>query len=307
VNPAARRIDTNADGTNENDSVYTRFPFTFDAAEPLDNLTLQMRIDDGFVAYLNGTEVARSNFTGTPTWNSSADANGTEVSGGFANFDISQHADLLRAGANVLAIHGLNQGPTSSDMIIQAVLSSATVVESSVDLSFGAYDANPSGGDQDQEFLEIVNNGTSAVDLSYWQITGGISHDIESGTVIPAGGSLFLTPDLLAFRARTSGPSGGQGLFVQQGYHGHLSNLGETIELRDLDGNVVASLTLEVDPSDAQQFLRVSEIMYNPAAPTEVELAVDPLLDNDDWEFVELMNTSTDITLPIPSSLLAAR
>ena len=298
VNPPSKRIDTNGDGTNENNSVYVRYPFTFDAESP-ENLSLRIRIDDGFVAYLNGTEVARGNFSGVPTWNSTANGNGVEASANFADFDISQHTQLLQQGQNVLAIHGLNQASSSSDMIIHAKLSSVSEVASSVNLSFGAYDANPDSGDQDQEFVELKNNGSSAVDLSNWQIVGGIQHEIEPGTVIPGGGSLYLTPDLLAFRARPSGPSGGQGLFVQQGYNGHLSNFGETIELLDLDGTVVASLTTIGTASDAQNFLRVTEIMYNPAAPTAAELAVDPLLDNDDFEFVEVMNTSTNITLDL--------
>ena len=166
-------------------------------------------------------------------------------------------------------------------------------------LAFGTYDANPESGNQDQEFVEIVNNGNAAVDLTGWQIDGGIRHEIEAGTVISAGGSLYLTPDLVAFRQRTSGPSGGQGLFVQEGYNGHLSNFGETIELRDREGSVLASFTLPGEPSDAQNFLRISEIMYNPAAPTESELATDAGLENDDFEFVELVNTSQDVTLDL--------
>ena len=38
------------------------------------SLTLKMRYDDGFVAYLNGAEVARRNCTGDPQWNSVASA-----------------------------------------------------------------------------------------------------------------------------------------------------------------------------------------------------------------------------------------
>jgi hypothetical protein len=293
------RIDTNGDGQNENNSVYTRHSFTLSELPELDNLTLQLRIDDGFVAYLNGVEVARGNFTGTPTWNSRADGNGTEASASFAAFDITQHVGLLRVGENVLAIHGLNQAPSSSDMIIQPVLASAEEIEGAVDLSFGEFDYNPESVDQDQEYIQIVNNGTLAVDVSNWQIVGGVQHTIKPGTVIPAGGSVYLTPDVVAFRARTSGPSAGQGLFIQESYQGHLSNFGETVELRELDGALVDTLTYTGDPSDTQQFLRVSEIMYNPPAPTADELVIDGALDNDDFEFLELINTSTNVTLDL--------
>jgi VCBS repeat-containing protein len=36
--------------------------------------------------------------------------------------------------------------------------------------------------------------------------------------------------------------------------------------------------------------LAISELNYNPYAPTDAELAVDPELDNDDFEFIELLN-----------------
>ena len=36
--------------------------------------------------------------------------------------------------------------------------------------------------------------------------------------------------------------------------------------------------------------LRITEINYNPATPTESELAVNPALDNEDFEFIEITN-----------------
>ena len=50
-----------------------RIPFTLDRdPATLAGLQLRVRYDDGFVAWLNGVEVARRNFTGEPVWNSSA-------------------------------------------------------------------------------------------------------------------------------------------------------------------------------------------------------------------------------------------
>ena len=62
-------------GSGKNNTCYIRVPFTVDADTLADvnDLTLKVRYDDGFVAYLNGKEVARRNFTGTPAWNSHAD------------------------------------------------------------------------------------------------------------------------------------------------------------------------------------------------------------------------------------------
>ncbi len=102
-----------------NGSVYVRVPFEVGALGEFDFLTLRMKYDDGFVAYLNGEEVARANAPDEPLWNSVAvrshvDSRARE----FADFDITPHRDLLRPGLNLLAIHGMNRRPDDSDMLI---------------------------------------------------------------------------------------------------------------------------------------------------------------------------------------------
>ncbi|OHB65126.1 MAG: hypothetical protein A2Y77_02430 [Planctomycetes bacterium RBG_13_62_9] len=108
---------------------------------------------------------------------------------------------------------------------------------------FGSYDYNPASGNQDEEYIEVVNPNAYAVDITGWQLTGGVEHTFLPGTVLPAGGSLYVSPNVRAFRSRTSGPAGGQGRFVQGNYNGHLSNQGETVDLADRSGRRVATLT----------------------------------------------------------------
>ena len=89
----------------------------------LTTMTLKMQYDDGFVAYLNGTEVARRNFVGDPAWNSVANAGHDDVSAVlFEPIDLSEHIGQLRQGNNILAIQGMNAGTTSSDFLIGAEL-----------------------------------------------------------------------------------------------------------------------------------------------------------------------------------------
>ena len=153
-------------------------------------------------------------------------------------------------------------------------------------LEFGAHDANPAGGNQDQEFVELVNPGPDAVDLSDWTLTGGITFTFKGGTVLPAGESLFVTPDRFAFRQRVSGPRGAEGRLVVGDADGHLSNLGEILELRTASSNLVATLVTPAAPSDAQRWLRITEIDYHPPG--------DGLA-----EFIELHNTSTNTVLDL--------
>ncbi|MBN1361981.1 MAG: CotH kinase family protein [Sedimentisphaerales bacterium] len=105
-------------------SCFIRIPFVV-TEDPgtIDVMALRMRYDDGFVAYLNGVEIQRALFTGTPAWNSRADGNHDDTDAlSFEQFDVSAHAGLLRKGLNLLAIHALNSSSTSSDFLIDAEL-----------------------------------------------------------------------------------------------------------------------------------------------------------------------------------------
>jgi hypothetical protein len=103
-------------------SVFLRINFTYDGADPVDALILQMKYDDGFIAYLNGTEVCRSDniVNEIP---GSAQASNREAGDSYEVFDITAHKDKMIVGSNLLAIHGINTSLTSSDMIILPRLS----------------------------------------------------------------------------------------------------------------------------------------------------------------------------------------
>lgn len=145
-------------------------------------------------------------------------------------------------------------------------------------------EASPASGNQDQEYIELRNTGTTAADISGWKIDGGVKHTLHAGTVIPAGGSLFLTPSTVTFRARTVSPKAGESRFVQGNYDGHLSNFSETITLSDTAANVVTTFVTTFvtpnTPTDVQRFLRISEFSYSPGAAVP------------DAEFVEVVNTA---------------
>ena len=75
--------------------------------------------EDGFVAFLNGQEVASFNAPGGLAWNSEATGlHGDEVAVTFVDFDLTAHLDKLVAGTNVLAFQGLNDNLGSSDFLL---------------------------------------------------------------------------------------------------------------------------------------------------------------------------------------------
>jgi hypothetical protein len=131
-------------------------------------------------------------------------------------------------------------------------------------VNIGAIEFNPSNGNQAQEYIQIVNPNSYPVDLSGWRLAGAIDHTFRGGVVLPTNGVLYVSPDVKAFRARTTGPRGGQGLFVQGNYRNQLSARGELVQLLDPTGRVVRATNYIGAPSGPQSHLRVTEIMYNP-------------------------------------------
>jgi len=115
-------LDVESGMYGNNGTCYIRIPFTVSLTD-LSSLTLRMRFDDGFVAYINGVEVERQNFVGTPQWDSDAnDLNPDDSAINFEDFDISDHISALQPGDNILAIQGLNYGASSSDFLISVEL-----------------------------------------------------------------------------------------------------------------------------------------------------------------------------------------
>lgn len=148
-------------------------------------------------------------------------------------------------------------------------------------LEFRAASGNPA-----EEWVAVTNANTYAVDISGWELTGGVRFRFKPGTVLPAHTAAFVSPDVKAFRARSASPKGGERRLVVGPYDGDLSAWGETLTLRDTGGRLVDSRAYEGSPSAAQRYLRVTEIMYH-AAPLDGHPDIDP----SQLDFIELRNT----------------
>ncbi|MGB2806995.1 MAG: lamin tail domain-containing protein, partial [Sedimentisphaerales bacterium] len=113
--------DVQEDMLGVNASLWTRIEFYIEEGENslLDTMKLRMKYEDGFVAYLNGQEVARRNAPNPVEWNSTADSNRPiEDSSIFEEINLMAYLYLLQSGKNVLAIHGLNHNENDSDFLI---------------------------------------------------------------------------------------------------------------------------------------------------------------------------------------------
>lgn len=89
------------------------------------------------------------------------------------------------------------------------------------------------------EFIEIHNPDSAAIDLSSWQITTGADFTFPSGTSIPAGGYLIVSPKPSALQEAT-GLSGVLGPWKSGA---KLSNNGEDITLCNAEGTVIDKIT----------------------------------------------------------------
>jgi hypothetical protein len=109
-------------------SVFIRKEFVVNNLQDVTELILSIDYDDGFVAYINGHEIARSNL-GTAgsevAFNQSASVSreATMYSGGTPeNYTITNPGTFLVKGVNVIAIQGHNNGTGSSDLSLIPML-----------------------------------------------------------------------------------------------------------------------------------------------------------------------------------------
>jgi hypothetical protein len=165
----------------------------------------------------------------------------------------------------------------------------------------------PASGNPGEEYVILRNTTGVAVDLTGWTLAGAIDHSFAPGTVIPAGagtpatdylGLLHVVKDAVAFRARATGPTGGQRRFIQGNYSGQLSARGEQLTLLNTTGAVIHTFGYAGTPTAHQTGLRVSELCYAPLPPTSAEAAAIPGVAAGDFEFIELVNIG-----PIPLNL----
>ena len=268
TNPQAAMLGTSA-------SVFTRTNFTLapDESPPCPILTVSS--DDGFVAWLNGVEVARRLAPGVLDFNAAATASGDAVH----SISLRPFAAAFRAGTNVLAIQGLNASASDTDFRLSARLDAETsgeidgflttptpgtanaAAQSAAGVVINEIHSDPTDSkSRFTEFVELFNPLDSDVDVGGWRLTGGIACTIPPGTVIPACGHLVLAENpahLLTWfnHAGAIGP-----------WTGSLRNEGEEIVLRRPDLSVADRVdyglgfpwpTVGDDPGDSLQ--RLSE------------------------------------------------
>ncbi|MCA9167180.1 MAG: lamin tail domain-containing protein [Planctomycetales bacterium] len=185
-----------------NTSAYIRIPFNLDNPYAAIGLEFRMRYDDGYAAYLNGTRIELRNAPLDLAWNDSATTTHRDtLAVQFEIVDETEYTHLLRPGANVLAIHGLNASVSSDDFLISAELDMAAPAtpNTTPELFSKPSPGLPNGtvsyqglvtpvvvsaerGIYDGPFTVQLSNSTAGASLVY--TTDGSIPSLENGTVI---------------------------------------------------------------------------------------------------------------------------
>ncbi|MGD8501947.1 MAG: chitobiase/beta-hexosaminidase C-terminal domain-containing protein, partial [Phycisphaerales bacterium] len=121
--------DVEDDMLGFNASLWMRTEFDLEEGESaiFDSLTLRMKYEDGFVAYLNGQPVAGKNAPDPVQWNSAALSDRPmEDASVFELINLTGYVNALQDGRNVLAIHGLNDSVTDPNFLILPELDAAS-------------------------------------------------------------------------------------------------------------------------------------------------------------------------------------
>ncbi|AQT69809.1 CotH protein [Anaerohalosphaera lusitana] len=274
---------------------YIRIPFTAVADQVANalSMTLRMRYDDGFRAYLNGAEIASANAPISPSWDDGATGlHGDSSAVTQIDFDCSEHLSHLQAGDNILAIRGFNRGLGSSDFLISAqlvlevaatgspvTLEKSTCVKARVRtdgewsaLNRETYAVGPvleslriseimyHPSDTNTEFIELQNVGDDAINLNLVHFTDGVDFVFGDYT-LAAGEYVLIVENRADFEARY-----GSDLPVAGQYVGALDNAGEEIVLRDAIGAEIHDFDYNDSWYELTDGIGYSLTMVDPAA-----------------------------------------
>lgn len=194
VPPAGVTLGTNLSAAipSTANSLYSRIVFTATAADIADPQPLQllMDCDDGFVAYLNGVEVARDRLAEVNSFTPhTAVASSTRTPGTLTTYNLDPPARLLIQGQNVLAIQAHNVTLADADLLLRGQLKTNTAgtnrtlvsptavfryfigTDEPLEAIDDALEDNPEAPDSSLDWVELHNNGTAAISLGAWTLS----------------------------------------------------------------------------------------------------------------------------------------
>jgi hypothetical protein len=208
------------------------FQIEFPVTADLTGTQLRMRhiVDDGAVFYLNGVELTRSPSGSTRFFmTSGAFTSSTQASLPVGNATITTvelNPASLISGNNVLSVE-VHQRHSTAAPNTDAVFGMELILQTpSTPFIPGAPFMESL-----EQWIELFNRGTSAVDLTGWKINGGVDYDFPAGTVINPGGYLVVAKDAAVLAPKYPD------ITIVGNLSGQLSNRNDLIRLDDASEN----------------------------------------------------------------------
>jgi hypothetical protein len=161
-------VDLQSQMLNVRASVYLRYAFPVIDPADVTALLLRMRYDDGFAIYLNGTLIpaptGQRNAPASLSYLSAATTSRFPESVLYEDIDFTAYKNLLVAGNNVLAIHGLNNAANNGDFLMTPLLAATRLSE-----AVTGYMTTPTpGGANQQGTLGVVADTSFSVDRGFY-------------------------------------------------------------------------------------------------------------------------------------------
>jgi hypothetical protein len=198
----ATRTDLRAKMLGINSTLWTRLTFTGQDLAPFDRMTLSMKYEDGFAAFLNGAPLVSSNAPAPLAWNSTALTDRPDESARlFQEFDVTSAMSQILSGTNVLAIQTLNDTANDDSFTLLPELRASSAEDAA------QYFTSPSPGEAntasgliglvgDIKFSQKRGFYTTAFNLTVTCDTPGVEirYTTNGNTPTKATGTLYTGP-----------------------------------------------------------------------------------------------------------------
>ncbi|MDF7799600.1 lamin tail domain-containing protein [Pontiellaceae bacterium B1224] len=219
-------LQTTITKTNQQITYYFETDFSYTDEEPITAMVIRHYIDDGAIFYLNGTEIGRFNM-----------AEGNVVAANLASVGVGNASlnsftvnnPMLLQGTNRLSVEVHQYTTGSSDIVCGAQVT--------LRQSDGTGTPGTPFVERDEEWIELYNRREAAVDLTGWEINGGIDYKMPEGTSLPAGDYLVIAKDAAALGVKHPGAT------ILGDYSNRLGDGGDQLRIEDAAGNIVDEVT----------------------------------------------------------------
>jgi CotH protein/lamin tail-like protein/chitobiase/beta-hexosaminidase-like protein len=167
---------------------YVRMPFSVTDKAELTSMNLQLRVDNGYILFLNGREVQRERLATDHKigndWELNARQNlsNSTLTGSPAVVDLTPWLDTIEEGNNVLAIYAANHTSDSGDFLVHADLTAERAIGAVAETFMVTPTPNLENG---AGYLGVIEDTVFSHDRGFYDSPFALTiSTVESGTTI---------------------------------------------------------------------------------------------------------------------------